>query len=214
MYTFVYKKGSRSQVMLSEFRKFMMRGNVLDLAVGIIIGAAFSSIVNSLVSDIIMPPLGFALNRVDLSNMYLNLSGGEYDSLGAARNAGAVTINYGLFLNALINFLIVAFAVFLIVRGVNRLVEASKKDKDGEPTNRDCPHCLSTVPFKATVCAHCTRDLPPPTPDDEKIAKEQEKEDEVKAPPPINPTTPLTTTTPSIPPTSDQAASTTPPRAQ
>jgi len=205
--------------MFSEFRKFIMRGNVLDLAVGIIIGAAFSTIVNSLVSDVIMPPIGFALNRVNFSNMYLNLSGGDYGSLEAARSAGAVTINYGMFLNAFINFVIVAFAVFLIVRGVNRLAEASKKDESGEPTNRDCPHCLSSVPYKATVCAQCTRDMPPPSPEDTSKAKEKEKEDEVKAPPPINPSTPLTAATPTIPASPDQqstpaSSSTTPPQAQ
>lgn len=129
--------------MFEEFKKFIMRGNVMDLAVGIIIGGAFTTIVNSLVNDIIMPPIGLLLGGVDFSEIYINLSGTEYASLAAAQEAGAATLNIGLFVNAVINFLIVAFAVFLLVRGVNRLEEMGKKpeepkdDKPAEPTTEE-----------------------------------------------------------------------------
>lgn len=148
--------------MLSEFKKFALRGNVLDLAIGIIIGAAFTGVVNSLVNDILMPPIGQLLGGVDFSNLFIVLSGGEFTSLAAAQEAGAATINYGLFINQLINFLIVAFAVFMLVRAVNRVMQpAGKKEAEapGEPVNKECPYCLSTVPYKATRCAHCTSEL-------------------------------------------------------
>ena len=118
--------------MFDEFKKFIMRGNVLDLAVGIIIGAAFTTIVNSLVDDIIMPPIGLILGGVDFSEIYINLSGGEYASLAAAQEAGAATINIGLFINAVINFLIVAFAVFMVIRAVNRMEELGKRGEEPE----------------------------------------------------------------------------------
>jgi len=145
--------------MLNEFKQFIMRGNVLDLAVGIIIGAAFTSIVNSLVNDIIMPPIGAIVGGVDFSNLYITLSGGDYESLAAAKEAGASTINYGVFINVMINFLIIAAVVFFIIKGFNRLMEIAKKEEKADPTTKDCPYCLSTIPVKATRCAHCTSEL-------------------------------------------------------
>jgi len=136
-----------------EFKEFAMRGNVLDMAVGIIIGAAFGQIVTSFVADIMMPPVGRLLGHVDFSNLFVSLTGTHYPSIAAAKAAGAATINYGLFLNTVINFLIVAFAVFLLVRQVNRLAPKPA------PATRDCPYCLSGVPLKATRCAHCTSEL-------------------------------------------------------
>jgi large conductance mechanosensitive channel len=145
--------------MLKEFKEFAMRGNVLDMAVGIIIGAAFGQIVNSFVQDIMMPPIGRLVGHVDFSNLFVSLSGTHYDTITAAKAAGAATLNYGLFLNTIINFLIVAFAVFLLVRQVNRLVP--KPAPAAAPATRDCPYCLSTVPAKATKCSHCTSELRP-----------------------------------------------------
>lgn len=143
--------------MLKEFKEFAMRGNVLDMAVGIIIGAAFGQIVNSFVQDILMPPVGRLLGHVDFSNLFVSLSGAHFDTIAAAKAAGAATLNYGLFLNTIINFLIVAFAVFLLVRQVNRF--APKPAPAAAPATRDCPYCLSTVPAKATRCPHCTSEL-------------------------------------------------------
>ena len=143
--------------MFKEFREFAMRGNVLDMAVGIIIGIAFGAIVTSLVNDIIMPPIGLALGRVDFSNFFLNLSGGSYASLAAAKEAGAVTVNYGVFVNTVINFIIVAFVIFLIVRSMNKLKR--KEEAPAKPTTKDCPFCLSQIPIKATRCPHCTSEL-------------------------------------------------------
>jgi len=143
--------------MIKEFKEFAMRGNVLDMAVGIIIGAAFGQIVNSFVQDVLMPPIGRLLGHVDFSNLFVSLSGVRYDTLAAAKAAGAATLNYGLFLNTVINFLIVTFAVFLLVRQVNRL--APKPAPAAAPSTRDCPYCLSAVPSKATKCAHCTSEL-------------------------------------------------------
>lgn len=147
--------------MLKEFKEFAMRGNVLDMAVGIIIGAAFGKIVTSLVNDLIMPPIGVLLGGVDFSEIYLNLSGGSYESLAAAREAGAATINLGVFINTVLNFLIVAFAIFLLIRNVNRLKRKEEAAPAPAPTTRDCPHCLSAIPIKATRCAHCTAELEP-----------------------------------------------------
>ena len=143
--------------MLAEFKKFALKGNVLDLAVGVVIGAAFNQIVNSLVNDVIMPPLGFIVGKVDFSNLYLNLGRTPYASLAEAREAGAPVIAYGLFLNHVINFLIVAFAVFLLVRQVNRWRPAPPPEP---PKTKECPYCLSAVPVGAVKCAHCTSDLP------------------------------------------------------
>jgi large conductance mechanosensitive channel len=140
--------------LLKEFREFVARGNVVDLAVGVIIGAAFGKIVTSLVNDVIMPPIGLILGHVDFSNLFIDLSDKHYDSLAAAKAAGAPTINYGLFINAVIDFAIVAFVIFLLVQQVNRLVV--KKTL----TNKDCPRCVSSIPVKATKCPHCTADIP------------------------------------------------------
>lgn len=144
--------------MFREFREFAMRGNVVDLAVGIIIGAAFGKIITSLVNDIVMPPIGLLLGRVDFSNLFINLSGQPYASLAEAKAAGAPTINYGVFLNAVIDFIIVAFAIFLLVRFINRL----RRQLEGAPeapATRECPFCLSMIPIRATRCPHCTSAL-------------------------------------------------------
>jgi large conductance mechanosensitive channel len=142
--------------MLKEFKQFAMRGNVLDMAVGIIIGAAFGKIITSLVSDILMPPLGLVLGKVDFSNLFLNISGKTYDSLAAAKAAGAATINYGLFLNNIIDFLIVAFAIFLLIRQVNRW---NKPAPAATPTTKDCPYCATAIPIAAKRCPNCTSEL-------------------------------------------------------
>lgn len=142
--------------MLKEFKEFASRGNVLDMAVGIILGAAFGKIVSSFVSDLLMPPIGLLLGKVDFSNLFLNLSGGSYSSLSEAKKAGAATLNYGVFVNSVIDFIIVAFAIFLLVRAVNRL----RRDTSAAPTTKSCPECLSTIPLAAKKCAHCTTNLP------------------------------------------------------
>lgn len=142
--------------MLKEFKEFAMKGNVLDMAVGIIIGAAFGGIINSLVHDVIMPPIGLLLGHVDFSSLFVNISGTSYPTLAAAKAAGAATINYGLFINTIINFLIIAFAIFLLVRQVNRWTE---KPAPPEVTTKDCPYCLSKIPVKAKKCAYCTTAL-------------------------------------------------------
>jgi len=144
--------------MLKEFKEFAMRGNVVDMAVGIIIGAAFGKIISSLVGDVIMPPIGILMGGVDFSEIYINLSGGEYASLAAAKEAGAATLNIGVFINTVIDFLIVAFAIFMMVKMMNRL-KRQEEAPAAAPTTRDCPHCLSTIPIKATRCAHCTSEL-------------------------------------------------------
>jgi large conductance mechanosensitive channel len=143
--------------MFKEFREFAMRGNVLDMAVGIIIGVAFGAIVTSLVNDVIMPPIGLALGRSDFSNLFINLSGGSYATLVAAKEAGAVTINYGVFVNSVINFIIVAFVLFLIVRSMNKMKR--KEETPAEPTTKECPFCLSQISIKAIRCPHCTSQL-------------------------------------------------------
>ena len=142
--------------MLKEFREFVVKGNVIDLAVGIIIGIAFGAIVTSLVNDIIMPPIGLLLGKINFSDLFINLSGTAYPSLKAAKDAGAATINYGVFLNAVINFIIVAFVVFLLVKQVNRM---KKEPAPAEPNTKECKYCLSTIPLKATRCPHCTSEL-------------------------------------------------------
>jgi large conductance mechanosensitive channel len=142
--------------MLKEFKEFAMRGNVLDMAIGIVIGAAFGKIIASLVDDIIMPPIGLALGNVDFANLFINLSGKDYPSVAAAKAAGAATINYGIFFNTILNFLIIAFAIFLLIRQVN----AMQKPKEAPtPATKECPLCLSVIPIKATRCAHCTAEL-------------------------------------------------------
>jgi large conductance mechanosensitive channel len=148
--------------MLKDFKEFALRGNVVDMAVGIIVGAAFGTIVNSLVSDILMPPIGILLGNVDFSSFFVVLKEGKipgpYPSPAAAKAAGAVTINYGVFVNTIISFLIVAFAVFLLVRNINRL-KSQEEAQPAVPTTRECPYCLSVIPVKAIRCAHCTSEL-------------------------------------------------------
>jgi large conductance mechanosensitive channel len=143
--------------MLKEFKEFAMRGNVIDLAVGVIIGAAFSKIVSSFVNDILMPPIGLLLGHIDFSNLFIDLSGNSYATLSEAKEAGAPTINYGVFINNVIDFLIVAFVLFLFIRQINRLAHWKKEKKEAE--TKECPYCLSTVPVKAKRCAHCTSHL-------------------------------------------------------
>ena len=143
--------------MLKEFKEFAMRGNVLDMAIGIIIGAAFGKIISSFVADILMPPLGLLLGKVDFSSLFVSLSG-TYPSLAAAKAAGAPTLNYGLFLNTVIDFLIVAFAIFLLVKQINRLTAKPAPAPPAPPT-KDCPYCASAISIKATRCPHCTSEL-------------------------------------------------------
>ena len=148
--------------MFKEFKEFAMRGNVVDMAVGIIIGAAFGLIVKSLVADIIMPPIGLLLGNVDFSDLFVVLKEGAtaspYLTLADAQKAGAVTLNIGLFINTVINFLIVAFAIFLLIRGLNKL-KREKEVPAAEPTTKECGYCFSTIPIKATRCPHCTSEL-------------------------------------------------------
>ena len=148
--------------MFKEFREFAMRGNVVDMAVGIIIGGAFGTIVSSLVDDVIMPPIGMLLGGVDFSNIFLTLKDGKvaapYASLVDAQTAGAVTINVGVFLNAVISFLIVAFAVFLLIKSINRL-KREEAPAAVALTTKECPHCCTSIPLKAARCPHCTSNL-------------------------------------------------------
>ena len=144
--------------MFKEFKAFIMRGNVLDLAVAVIIGAAFGKIVSSLVNDVLMPPLGLLLGKMDFSSLFINLSGKDYSSLASAKAAGAATINYGLFLNAVIDFLIVAFVIFLVIRAANRL---QRPKPAPAPAAKECPYCFSNIPTKATRCPACTSELKP-----------------------------------------------------
>jgi large conductance mechanosensitive channel len=152
----------RRRTMLKEFREFVMRGNVIDMAVGIIIGAAFGGIVSSFVADVIMPPIGLLLGNVDFANLFLVLKEGaasqSYASLADAKNAGAVTINYGLFLNTVVSFLIVALSVFFVVRSVNTM-KREQEVPPAAPTTKECPYCLSVIPLKAVRCGHCTSEL-------------------------------------------------------
>jgi len=145
--------------MLKEFRDFAVRGNVIDMAVGIIIGAAFGGIVTSLVNDLLMPPIGLLLGHVDFSNLFLNLTSHHYDSVAAAKAAGAATLNYGVFLNTVINFVIVAFAVFLLVRWINRLKKPAPAP--AAPATKTCTYCCSTIAAAATRCPQCTSELKP-----------------------------------------------------
>ena len=141
--------------MLQEFRQFAMRGNVIDLAVGVIIGTAFGKIITSLVNDILMPPIGLILGNVDFGNLFVALDRGDYASLTDAQTAGAPTLNYGLFINTVIDFIIVAFVIFLLVRGINRLHQT----KPAESDTKDCPFCFSSISIKATRCPECTSQL-------------------------------------------------------
>jgi large conductance mechanosensitive channel len=142
--------------MFKEFKEFVIRGNVLDMAVGIIIGAAFGKIVTSFVSDILMPPLGVLLGKADFANLFVDLKGGQYPTLAAAKAAGAATINYGVFLNTIIDFLLVGFAVFLIVRQANKL---KRQPAPAPPATKECTFCYSAIPIKATRCPNCTSQL-------------------------------------------------------
>ena len=148
--------------MLKDFKEFAMRGNVVDMAVGIVIGAAFGAVIKSLVADVIMPPIGLLLGNVDFSNLFITLKAGKvagpYVSLAAAQAAGAVTLNLGLFINTIVSFVIVAFAVFLLVRGINQL-RREQEAPPAAPTTRECPYCLSEIPLKASRCPHCTSEL-------------------------------------------------------
>jgi large conductance mechanosensitive channel len=143
--------------MFKDFRAFILRGNVLDLAVAVIIGGAFGKVVTSLVNDMIMPPIGLLMGRVDFASLYLNLSGTPYASLAEAEEAGAAVVKYGAFINAVVDFLIVGAVIFLLVRAAKRLER--RKEEAPAPTTKECPHCLSTIPLKATKCAHCTSAL-------------------------------------------------------
>jgi large conductance mechanosensitive channel len=145
--------------MLKEFKDFVLRGNVLDMAVGIVIGVAFGSIITSLVNDVLMPPLGLLMGGMDFSNLFIDLSGGNFASLAEAQQAGAATINYGLFVNAILNFLIVAVAMFLLIRGFSGMLQQKKKEAEEAPTTKECPYCFSEIPIAATRCPHCTSQL-------------------------------------------------------
>ena len=150
---------------IEEFKTFAIKGNVIDMAVGIIIGAAFGKVVDSLVKDVIMPPMGWLMGRVDFTNLYLTLPQNgiieKFDSLEAAKTAGAVTINYGVFINTIISFVIVAFAVFMLIKAINKLksVADKKEQVTEEATTKACPRCFSTININATKCPHCTADI-------------------------------------------------------
>jgi len=148
--------------MLKESKEFALRGNVVDMAVGIIIGAAFGTIVRSLVNDVIMPPIGLLLGNVDFANLFISLKAGSpagpYASLADAQTAGAVTMNYGVFINAVVSFLIVAFVVFLLIRSINKM-KREEEAPPAAPTTKECPYCLSTISIKATRCPYCTSEL-------------------------------------------------------
>ncbi|MCM2317689.1 MAG: large-conductance mechanosensitive channel protein MscL [Thermoanaerobaculia bacterium] len=144
--------------MLTEFKKFALKGNVMDLAVGVIIGGAFGKIVSTLVADILMPPLGLILGKVDFSNLFLTLSGEKLDTLAKAKEAGAVTLNYGVFINEVVNFALLAFAVFLLVKWINSLRE---EPAPADPTERDCPQCITSISRKASRCPNCTSTVEP-----------------------------------------------------
>jgi large conductance mechanosensitive channel len=151
--------------MLKDFKEFVMRGNVVDMAIGIVIGAAFGAIVKSFVDDVLMPPIGLLLGNVDFTNLFVTLregakAAGPYASLAAAKAAGAVTLNLGVFINTIISFLIIAFAVFLVIKSLNRLKREGEAPSAAPPT-RECPYCLSAVPLKASRCPHCTSELGP-----------------------------------------------------
>lgn len=154
----------KESAVLKEFKEFAMRGNVLDMAVGIIIGASFGTIVKSLVSDIIMPPIGLLIGNVDFSELFVVLkegakAAGPYATIKDAAAAGAVTLNYGIFINTVISFILVAFAVFILVKSINKLKRKNETIPPAEPTNKICPHCFSTISIKATRCAFCTSEL-------------------------------------------------------
>ena len=144
--------------MLKEFKEFVTRGNVIDLAIAVVIGAAFGKIVTSFVEDLLMPPIGLALGGADFSNLFINLSGKEYPSVAAAKAAGAATLNYGIFFNNILNFVIITFAIFILIKQINRMQKPAPAPT-AAPATKDCPHCLSVISIKATRCAHCTSEL-------------------------------------------------------
>lgn len=144
--------------MLKEFKNFAMRGNVVDMAIGVIIGGAFGKIITSLINDVIMPPIGLLLGQVNFTDLFLDLSGKGYPSLAAAQEAGAATINYGLFLNTILDFIVVALVVFLLVRQMNRM-QKQKETPSAAPTTKKCPYCCTEIPIEATRCPHCTSEL-------------------------------------------------------
>ncbi len=148
--------------MLKEFKEFALRGNVVDMAVGIVIGAAFGTIVKSLVADVIMPPIGLLLGGIDFSNLFIVLKQGEvagtFSTLAEAQAAGAVTLNYGMFINTVVSFLIIAFAIFMVIKAMNKM-KREKEEKPAEPTTKECPKCYSTIPIKATRCPSCTSEI-------------------------------------------------------
>jgi large conductance mechanosensitive channel len=143
---------------LKDFKEFAMKGNVLDMAIGIIIGIAFGAIITSLVNDVLMPPFGFLLGDLDFTNLFVSISGTPYSSLEEAVAAGAPIIKYGIFINTIVNFIIVALIIFLLVRGINRLKRPEPKVEE-EPTTKECPYCISSIPIKATRCPYCTSEL-------------------------------------------------------
>jgi len=147
--------------MLKEFKEFALRGNVLDLAIGVILGVAFGKIVTSFVEDILMPPLGLVIGKVDFASLFVSLTGRHFDSVAAAKAAGAPTLNYGLFVNNVLNFVIVAFVIFLLVRQVNRF---QRQPAPAAPTTRECPYCCASIPLKATRCGSCTSEVPKAAP--------------------------------------------------
>jgi large conductance mechanosensitive channel len=142
--------------MLEEFKKFAMRGNVVDMAVGIVIGAAFGKIVSSFVSDVLMPPIGKLMGNVDFSNLFINLGDGAYESLAAAQEAGAATINYGVFINTVLDFIIVAFAIFMVIKAMNKM---KTEEPPAPPNTKACPQCLSDIPIAAKRCKFCTSEV-------------------------------------------------------
>ncbi|MBR3819084.1 MAG: large conductance mechanosensitive channel protein MscL [Clostridia bacterium] len=145
-----------------EFKKFIMRGNVIDLAVGVIVGGAFQAIVKSLVDDVVMPVISLATKGINFADLFIALDGGEYATLAAAQEAGAATLNYGNFISAILNFLIMAFVVFLLVKGINTIADKSKKKEEeapAAPTTKECPYCKSEIAIGATKCPNCTSDL-------------------------------------------------------
>ncbi|HHQ48313.1 MAG TPA: large-conductance mechanosensitive channel protein MscL [Acidobacteria bacterium] len=145
--------------MFKEFKEFVMRGNVMDMAIGIVLGGAFGKIVSSFVKDVLMPPLGMLMGNVNFTSLFIDLSGKGYATLAEAQKAGAPTINYGIFINTIIDFVIIAFAIFIVVRQINRLKREEEAPAPA-PTTKTCPYCLSEIPIKATRCPHCTSELP------------------------------------------------------
>src|SRR4030095_2034194 len=148
-------QSERGNKMFKEFKEFAMKGNMVDIAVGVIIGAAFGKIITSLVNDIIMPPIGLILGKVDFTNLFINFSGKPYNSLAEAKAAGAATLNYGVFLNTVLDFLIVAFAIFFVIKQINHF----RRKADEAPTTKDCPYCAMAIPMKALRCPQCTSEL-------------------------------------------------------